>query len=242
MSRKGSRTDENSGSTLEPTLSKVPHGEVRGGHRSINVTEVRRTDRAERTRRALVESGRRALAAGNFDLAHVSELVQGAGVSVGSFYIHFADKTELFSVVTSDVIDELASILDSAVAGIDDPIEAVVIHARTLGSLGFSRPDLAAIVAAEGYRLLDHPDLRGRVSRLVDSGMRQQRLQAPSLDAALDLITGIVIALLRTWRRDSDRSAPTRDWTSDVAEHLLVVLGSRDSSTTKRFTPLRRTI
>ncbi|WP_328715271.1 TetR/AcrR family transcriptional regulator [Nocardia salmonicida] len=207
-----------------------------------NVAEVRRTGRAERTRRALVESGRRALAAGNFDHAHISELVQGAGVSIGSFYTHFADKTELFAVITSDVIDELASILDSAVADVDDPIEAVVIHARTLGGLGFSRPDLAAIIAVEGYRLLDHPDLRGRISRLVDSGIRQQRLQPPSLDAALDLITGIVIALLRTWHRDSDRSTHTRDWTSDVAEHLLAVLGSRDSSTTKRFIPLRRTI
>ncbi len=62
--------------------------------------------RALRTRERLIEAGRNAFAKFGVDGANLADDILGpAGVSVGSFYHQFADKTELLLAIISDGVD-----------------------------------------------------------------------------------------------------------------------------------------
>ncbi|MFG3619396.1 TetR/AcrR family transcriptional regulator [Nocardia sp. NPDC047654] len=101
---------------------------------------------ALRTRAALISSGRRALGSGLATGIGIADLARDAGVATGSFYNHFGSKAELFAATLTEVVEELAQLLDNAAAGVDDPVDVVRAHVRALGAVGRVQPDIAAIV------------------------------------------------------------------------------------------------
>jgi AcrR family transcriptional regulator len=58
--------------------------------------------RRERTRRALLDGGRRVMAAKGVEGATVLEIVREAGVSQPSFYNHFQSKEKLVNAIVAD--------------------------------------------------------------------------------------------------------------------------------------------
>ncbi|MFF0456486.1 TetR/AcrR family transcriptional regulator [Nocardia africana] len=78
-----------------------------------------------RTRAALIQAGRHAMGGGMAARLGIADLARNAGVATGSFYNHFGSRDELFAAVTAEVVEDLAWILDTAAAGIDEPAELV---------------------------------------------------------------------------------------------------------------------
>ena len=64
-----------------------------------------------------------------------------AGVSPPAVYLHFADKDELIFAVCQGLFTQLDEAMESAAAGIDDPIEAMKARGRAYVRFGLDHPD-----------------------------------------------------------------------------------------------------
>ncbi|MDE1674287.1 TetR/AcrR family transcriptional regulator [Nocardia gipuzkoensis] len=155
----------------------------------------------------------------------IADLARDAGVATGSFYNHFSSKDEFFDTVIIEVIEDLAWILDSAAAGIDDPVGIVVAHLRALGAIGVGHPDIGAIVLAMGYPILEQPRIRSRLAAGIRAGMSAECVHVHDLSAALDRVNGLVLAILRTSQRDP--ATVTVAWLDTLTQQALTVLGHR---------------
>jgi AcrR family transcriptional regulator len=65
-----------------------------------------RTARGQRTRERLIAAGRRVFEQDGYLNARLSDISREAGVAVGSFYVYFAGKEEIFAAVLEQVQDE----------------------------------------------------------------------------------------------------------------------------------------
>lgn len=77
-------------------------------------------DRSRATLARILDSARKAIADKNFDDATLSEVVAGAGVSVGAFYARFPDKAALLRFLEQEAYDDLGAALTAA-AGEEPP-------------------------------------------------------------------------------------------------------------------------
>jgi AcrR family transcriptional regulator len=71
-------------------------------------------DRSRATLARILDSARKAIADKNFDDATLSEVVAGAGVSVGAFYARFPDKAALLRFLEQEAYDDLGAALTAA--------------------------------------------------------------------------------------------------------------------------------
>lgn len=65
------------------------------------------TARGQRTRESLIDAGRKVFERDGYLDARLSDISKEAGVAVGSFYVYFATKEEIFTAVLSQVQDEM---------------------------------------------------------------------------------------------------------------------------------------
>src|SRR4051812_19712921 len=89
----------------------------------VNPAGHRKAERAEATRRALLDSARRLFAERGYAAVGTEEIVRASGVTRGALYHHFADKKELFRAVYEDVERMLlAAVVARAEAEPADPL------------------------------------------------------------------------------------------------------------------------
>jgi len=67
----------------------------------------RRARRKARTRQRLVEAASRLFAERGFEATRPQDIARAADLAVGTFYVHFADRREVFRAVTERAADEL---------------------------------------------------------------------------------------------------------------------------------------
>ena len=86
--------------------------------------------RAARTRAALIAAGFDLLVEKPIDAIAIDDLVARAGVAKGSFFNHFADKTEFAAAIATEVRMELEGLVTRANAGVVDPVERIATGMR----------------------------------------------------------------------------------------------------------------
>lgn len=148
-----------------------------------------RQARALRTREKLIEAGRDAF--GRFGVEGVNladDILRPAGVSVGSFYHQFADKTELLLAVIGDGVDARHRlVLDDGPATADATIDEIVAE-------GFTR----------FFASLDNDRYAWRI-QLTEQNNPDPRVHALVLQGRRRWVEGIAAALRRrTDARDDD--------------------------------------
>ncbi|NKY25969.1 hypothetical protein [Nocardia gamkensis] len=116
-------------------------------------------------------------------------------------------------------------ILDADAAGIDDPTGIVRAHMRALGEVGIGDPDIAAIVLSVRYQILEDPAISSRLAVGIRAGVSAGCFRTHDLGAALDLVGGVALAILRTSQRDP--AAVTAGWIESLTDQVLVALGHR---------------
>ena len=82
------------------------------------------TDRAEATRRRLLQAAEEVIAEQGFFRASVAEITRRAGVAQGTFYLYFRAKEDIFRTLVREMSHDLRQELQQAVAGIEDRREA----------------------------------------------------------------------------------------------------------------------
>lgn len=183
-----------------------------------------RGQRSRRTRTALLRAGWQALARGKAATIGIADLTRNAGVATGSFYNHFSSKEELFAATVAEVVGQVARMLDDAASGVDDPARVIRAQMRAFGEIGVSRPDLAAAILAESYCILEHVEIRSRLFAPMRVGIAAGRFASHDPVVVLDLIGGVVVAILRTSQRTAGVSVPVVEWVDVLAQQIVTLL------------------
>jgi len=117
----------------------------------VATSRLSRSETKELTRRRLLDAGRAAFASRGFDGANLSAIQGAAGVSVGSFYHQFRDKTDLFLAVLGEIsleIQRMIRDLRETRPGVDLPELARRAFSVTL-EFAEQNPDLFRIFLRE---------------------------------------------------------------------------------------------
>jgi AcrR family transcriptional regulator len=96
--------------------------------------ELLREEILEATERLLLETG-------SEEAVSIRSVAEATGVTPPSIYRHFADKTHLMFEVCARQFDLLDQWIEEAVAGIEDPIEALRARGRAYVRFGVDHPE-----------------------------------------------------------------------------------------------------
>ncbi|MER7577672.1 helix-turn-helix domain-containing protein [Streptomyces sp. NPDC126514] len=186
------------------------------------------TNRFERrraeTRRALLRAARQILAETGDTGASIQAIAERADVGFGSFYNHFASKTELFEAAVADALEEFGQSFDDRLTGIDDPAELVAAGFRLSARMADSHPELMQVLRRRGLGHI-HSDngLARRARRDIEVGTASGRFSIADPAVALSALGGTLLSLveLRFTRPDLDGDEAA----VNLAEMVLRMLG-----------------
>jgi AcrR family transcriptional regulator len=104
-------------------------------------TRARKGD-GDLLREEILESAERLLLeTGSEEAVSIRAVATATGVTPPSIYRHFADKNELIFEVCSRVFILLDDVLEAAIEGIDDPVEAMAARGRAYVRFGVEHPE-----------------------------------------------------------------------------------------------------
>lgn len=180
--------------------------------------------RKAQTRQKLIDAARAMLADGTAGGASIQHITEAADVGFGSFYNHFASKTELFDAAVDDVLEETGRLLDRLSADTDDPAVAFARSVRLALRLNRTRPDMAKVLVRHGMAYMDSGrGLAPRALRDLRNGIAAGRFRVGDPRLALAAVTGTLLAALHLSLTDPGL---TEDAAADqLAEQLLRMLG-----------------
>ncbi len=160
---------------------------------------LKRSERTERTRAALIAAGRRLFCERPVDAVAIDDIVQAAEVSKGSFYNHFEDRDALVRAVTGDVRARVEAAVARANADVEDPAHrmarAVCVYLR----YALDDPERAGVLVRiySGHVSLSTPLNQGLVKD-VSQGIAAGRFQVPTTESAVLLVMGVAqLSLIR---------------------------------------------
>lgn len=185
---------------------------------------TRAARRKAQTRQKLIDAARGFLASDTHSTASIQDITDAADVGFGSFYNHFASKTELFQAAVLDVLEELGQRLDELSSTVDDPAVAFAQSVRLTLRLGVARPEAAQVLVRHGLAYLDADQgLAPRALRDIEAGAATGRFRVDQPLLALATTAGALLAVLHVSLADP---AGVTDATCDAAaEQLLRMLG-----------------
>lgn len=127
-----------------------------------------RTRQGLRTRGALLRAGRQVLEQRGYHQTRIADITEQAGTSVGTFYLHFNDKYELFRQLIIDVEDEVYGELTPRPTATADPRERIA-ETNRLYLQAFQRN-------SQLWRVIEEASLSDpQPSRVLDERMRLYR-------------------------------------------------------------------
>ena len=180
--------------------------------------------RKARTRRALLEAARAIIAERGTTEVSIQEITDRADVGFGSFYNHFASKSELFEAAVGEVLEAHGQLLDQVTAGIDDPAEVFAVSVRATAGLVENQPATAKILVHAGLDYLVAADgLAPRALRDVERAVEAGRFMVTTPFLAVASTTGCLLAYLQV--RLHAPHLIGQDTADELAEQILRMLG-----------------
>jgi AcrR family transcriptional regulator len=178
--------------------------------------------RRERTRRALLDGGRRVMAAKGVEGATVLEIVREAGVSQPSFYNHFQSKEKLVNAIVADFFQSDAAYKIRVFDAVDDPAEALAINALHTLRVASDDPIVAWVMVRGGdSRNLLPTSNSDELARMITVGLRSGRFCGVNPHVAALVIRGAAYPLLQ----DILQGGAPASVETDFIELILRMLG-----------------
>lgn len=163
------------------------------GESSPNRFERRR----EQTRVDLLEAAERVIALKGYHNTRIADIASEADVGLGTFYLHFKTKNEIFIELINYGADHLREELTEAKAGVVDPADKLRITIKTILDAAAERPESFRIVFGHGPAFLD---LMVRVHQMFIDDLRADL--APAIGSKADAVAHLTIGMLSqaiTW-------------------------------------------
>lgn len=180
--------------------------------------------RKAQTRKKLIDAARAMLAAGTAAGASIQEITETADVGFGSFYNHFASKSELFEAAVEDVLEELGELFDRLGVAVEDTAQSFAQSVRLMLRLCRSRPEMSAVLIRHGMHYTESGrGLAPRVLRDIRTGMASGRFQKADPRLARAAVAGAVLATLQVAMTEPELVDDTA--CDQLAEQLLRMLG-----------------
>ena len=185
------------------------------------------------TRRAMLDAAREVFGRQGFAEASVAAVVERAGSSVGSLYHHFGGKAELFLALWEDhqashEQDAAAAVAKARSEGQNDPLELLIVGARTFLDGSWQRRDLVRLFmngdGPPGFEMLRRTRNR--------EWLRQN---AVLLGAGSDPVDRLTVAVLTSIIGEAGReiaTCPTKREATKIAEAAVAMI--------RRLDPLNR--
>ena len=185
--------------------------------------DLLREEILDATERLLVETG-------SEEAVSIRLVARATGVTPPSIYRHFADKNALMFEVCSRVFTRLDEVLEAAIAGIEDPVEALAERGRAYVRFGVEHPEQYRIMfMGAAYAMPDAWEEildTGSFAHLVEG--IQRVMDAGRMDTDTDAFT----MALHVWANIHGLTSllvarPTLPWpelTPFVDEHLAICM------------------
>lgn len=176
----------------------------------------KQTMRSDRMRALLIQVGRDAFATEGYAATSTPAIAAAAGVSRGAVYHHFDDKAALFAAVVEHELAEIATAIETATLGVDDPFTALIVG----GDAYF------AAMADPGRRhilLIDAPAVLGDATLRSLDDRHGARTLADGIAAAIaagEMADVPVQAMANLLSAAFDRAALAAD---DTGEHITAL-------------------
>ncbi|HET7133107.1 MAG TPA: TetR/AcrR family transcriptional regulator [Gammaproteobacteria bacterium] len=184
----------------------------------------------ERTRKAILEAAFTLIGNEKGLTVRIEEICAAARVSRGTFYNYFTSLEQLFEVLAIELSHDLNRGL---VSTMDDTVShAEGANAAMQHYLNYARRDPAwawAMVHLSAYGPTFGAEAWDACYRAIANGIEAGEFDVPNATVGRDLMTGTVLATVRTMlRADRDRPEPRV-----ISYHLLRALGVPDARARK---------
>ncbi|MZG16357.1 TetR family transcriptional regulator [Streptomyces sp. SID5914] len=179
--------------------------------------------RAE-TRQALIRAARQILAESPNANVSIQAIAERADVGFGSFYNHFASKSDLFDAAVTDALEEYGQAIDDHLGEIEDPAEIVAASFRLSVRMADSHPEIMQILRYRGLEQI-HSDhgLAPRALRDLERGAASGRFTLTDSLVALTAMGGALLGLLEL--RFAKPELKGDETAERMAETVLRMLG-----------------
>jgi AcrR family transcriptional regulator len=147
--------------------------------------------RREKTRLDLLQAAERVISRKGYHLTRIADIAAEADVGLGTFYLHFETKNEIFIELIQDGASELLELIRRAKAGVSGPAEKLEITINTVLDAAAENRELFRIVFGHGPAFLD---LMVRVHEMFIEDLRSDL--APTVGAKADAIANLTIGML----------------------------------------------
>jgi AcrR family transcriptional regulator len=153
--------------------------------------------RREKTRVDLLEAAQRVIARKGYHNTRIADIASEADVGLGTFYLHFKTKNEIFIELINYGAGHLRQELIEAKAGIQHPAEKLRITINTILDAAAHAPESFRIVFGHGPAFLD---LMVRVHQTFIDDLRVDL--EPAIGSQADAVAHLTIGMLSqaiTW-------------------------------------------
>ncbi|HVA77898.1 MAG TPA: TetR/AcrR family transcriptional regulator [Candidatus Binataceae bacterium] len=147
--------------------------------------------RREKTRVDLLEAAERVIARKGYHNTRIADIATEADVGLGTFYLHFKTKNEIFIELIANGAQSLREQLTAAKAGVESPVEKLRITIGTILDAAEQNPEGFRIVFGHSPAFLD---LAVRVHETFINDLRDE-LQ-PAIGARADVVANLTIGML----------------------------------------------
>ena len=147
--------------------------------------------RREKTRADLIAAAERVISSKGYHQTRIADIASEADVGLGTFYLHFKTKNEIFIELIEQGAAELRRTLDEAKAGVHTPAEKLQITIATILDAAAEAPELFRIVFGHSPAFLD---LMVRVHNLFIDDLRDEL--GPALGERADAVAHLTIGML----------------------------------------------
>lgn len=155
-------------------------------------TRVNRFDRRrEKTRLDLLQAAERVISRKGYHRTRIADIAAEADVGLGTFYLHFKTKNEIFIELIEDGAGELLDLIRRAKAGVKSAEEKLEITINTVLDTAGENRELFRIVFGHGPAFLD---LMVRVHEMFIQDLRNDL--APTVGPKADAIANLTIGML----------------------------------------------
>jgi AcrR family transcriptional regulator len=156
-------------------------------------------EKRERTRSHLIESAYRVFARKETDAVTIDDIIAEAGVARGTFYNYFQTREDVLRAVAASLSDVINQKIWAQYATISDPAERMAIGLRQFLHQAMRDATWGWVIVRIGLVAapLSETIERGLMSDL-EAGIRLNRFQVESSQAAIDLVLGTALMATRT--------------------------------------------
>jgi AcrR family transcriptional regulator len=191
----------------------------------------RKIEQGQATRRALVDVARGLFVERGYEDTSIELVLEGAAVSRGALYHHFASKRDLYEAVLEDVEARLADGVMRAAVGIEDPLAAMKAGCGAFLSMA-REPDVKrivltdapAVVGWERWREIDERHAFGILKLSLANTPAAARLTEPAGDTLAHVLLASLLEMgMLVARSEEPRTAQrnAQAVVDEIIERLL---------------------